>query len=258
MKKSNFKKTIITIVLFCITYGTFIISGFIPEKVSDVSNLYSTINLQDIKIEYVRCDTNPDKNIIEIECDIVHNTYSTKMLQSIYAFYNEKKQLDTKILLSKDDNLIFQVSSPKKLPQNQAILVDLYFGTSAETKEPEIAEIVVSIDQARADCNLAPVTEQEYRIRRIDYDISFYTAKINELTEKKEANEKTIEELQTFIASQSTAGKTSKEIEEMNQIITNNQDKIVNLQADNTEIDSDILNYQKLINETDAKRSLYE
>lgn len=256
MKKSNCKKTIITIVLFCITYGIFICSGFLPEKVSDVSNLYSTINLQDIKIEYVRCDTNPDKNIIEIECDIVHNTYSTKTLQSIYAFYKEKKQLDTKILLSKDDNLIFQLSSPKKIPQNQAILVDLYFG-SAEN-EPEIAEIVVSIDQARADCNLNPVTEQEYRIRRIDYDISFYTAKIGELTEKKEANEKTIEEVQTFIASQSTAGKTSKEIEEMNQIITNNQDKIVTLQNENADIDSDILNYQNLITETDAKRSLYE
>lgn len=256
MKKSNCKKTIITIVLFCITYGIFICSGFLPEKVSDVSNLYSTINLQDIKIEYVRCDTNPDKNIIEIECDIVHNTYSTKTLQSIYAFYKEKKQLDTKILLSKDDNLIFQLSSPKKIPQNQAILIDLYFG-SAEN-EPEIAEIVVSIDQARADCNLDPVTEQEYRIRRIDYDISFYTAKISELTEKKEANEKMIEEVQTFIASQSTAGKTSKEIEEMNQIITNNQDKIVTLQNENAEIDSDILNYQNLITETDAKRSLYE
>lgn len=256
MKKSNVKKTIITIIAFIVTYGSFICSGFLPEKVSDVSKLYSVINLQDIKLTYVRCDTNQDNSIMEIECDIIAKTYSNQTLQSIQAYYNQSKKLDTKICLEKEDNLIFQLSSPKGLPKNQAIIIDLYYGS--EEGEQQAAEIVVSPDQARPDCNLSLLTEQEYRLSRIDYDIDFYNQNIQQLMEEKTANEQSISDLQAFIASQSTAGKTSKEIEQLNHIILNNQDEIKELQAKNIEIDSDIADYQNLINETAAKRSLYE
>lgn len=256
MKKSNVRKTVITITAFIVIYGGFILSGFLPEKVSDVTKLYSVINLQDIKLTYVRCDTNQDNSIMEIECDIIAKTYSNQKLQSIQAYYKQSKKLDTQICLDKKDNLIFQLSSPKGLPKNQAIIIDLYYGL--EAGEQQAAEIVVSINQARPDCNLSLLTEQEYRLSRIEYDIDFYNRNIQQLTEEKTANEQSIADLQNFIASQSTAGKTSKEIEQLNQIILNNQDKMKELQDKNIKIDSDIADYQNLINETAAKRSLYE